>query len=176
MMPIVERTDTVINEASGTAPYHDVTAFEAHTAHRIRATFAAPQEYCRQAKRNRDDRSPGIILVAVLMKAQFGAGDIVIDQASVGIIVREPGLGSGTSSDVEECRGHCGPVNSSVGIHGIVAVAGPVGYPTDTTAVGHRDRHCVTAGRDQVAEWRRLRNPRHFFNQQSPFSCSEAAQ
>ena len=147
MLPILERTDTVINESSGTAPHHDVTAFEAHTLYRIRATFATPEEYGRQAKRNRDDRSPGILLVAVLVKAQFGARAIAIDQASVGILVQEPGLRSGTGSDVEECHGHCRPGNASVGIHGIVAVAGPVGYPTDTTAVGHRDRHCVTAGR-----------------------------
>src|SRR5262245_33719637 len=175
MLAIVERTDTMINEASRTAPYHDVTAFEADTAHRTGGPLAAPQEYGRQAKRNRDDWSPGILLVPVPMKAEFGARDIAIDQASVGIIVRELGLGSGTCSDVEEWAGHCGPENSSLGIHGIVAVAGPVGYPTDTTAVGHRDRHCVSAGRNQVADWRPSRNPRHFLKQRL-FSYGEAAQ
>src|SRR5712691_10847170 len=109
MLPIAERSDSMIGEASGTAPHHDVTAFEAQAAHWIGASFAAPQEYGRQAERNGDDRSPGILLVAVLVKAEFGARDIAIDQASVGIIVGEPGLGSGTCSDVEERPGHCGP-------------------------------------------------------------------
>src|SRR5262245_43815289 len=148
MLTIAERSNAMIDEASGTAPNHDVPAFEAKAAHWIGATFAAPQKYGRHADRNGYDWSPGILLVAVLMKAEFSARDIAIDQASVGIIVLESSLGGGTCSDVEERAGHRRPRNSSVGIHRLVAVAGSVGYPTDTTAVGHRDRHCVTAGRD----------------------------
>jgi hypothetical protein len=56
------------------------------------------QEYGRQAERNGDDRSPGILLVAVLMEAEFRASDVAIDQASVGIVVGEPRLGGGAFS------------------------------------------------------------------------------
>src|SRR2546425_805026 len=52
MLPLLERSDAVINEASGTAPHHDITAFEREAAHRIGAAFTAPQEGSRQAKRN----------------------------------------------------------------------------------------------------------------------------
>src|SRR5215471_18066970 len=96
MVSIAKRSDTVIDETCRPAPHHDVTALETHPPHRIGATFATPKEYARQPKRNGDNRSPGILLVAVLMKAEFGAGDIPIDEAGVGIIMRKPGLGSGS--------------------------------------------------------------------------------
>jgi len=50
MPPIAERSDAMIDEASGTAPHYDVTAFEAQAPEGIGATFAAPQEYGRQAE------------------------------------------------------------------------------------------------------------------------------
>ena len=43
----------------------------------------------------------------------------------------------------------------------VVAVAGGIRYPADAAAIGHRDRHGVSAGRDQVAERRCLRNLHH---------------
>jgi hypothetical protein len=64
----------VIDEAHGTAPHHDVTAFKVQTTHWVRAAFATPQEYGRQAERGGDDGSPSILLV--LMEAELGAGDI----------------------------------------------------------------------------------------------------
>src|SRR5215471_2885966 len=100
MLPILEWGDTVIDEASGPTPHHGVTVFEVQAAHAIGATFAAPIEYGRQAERNRDDRSPSIILITVLVQAEFGAGAIPIDQARVGIIVGEPGLTGSARSDV----------------------------------------------------------------------------
>ena len=56
----------------------------------------------RQARpeRDRDDGSPGILLVAVLMKTEFRAGDVAVDQASVGIVVSETGLGGGAYGEV----------------------------------------------------------------------------
>src|SRR5437667_920388 len=98
MPPLPERSDTVIDEASGTAPHRDVTAFEGQASYRIGAAFAAPQEYGRQAERNGDDRSPSILLVTVLMEAEFGASHIAIDQASIGIIVCKTHLGRGGCS------------------------------------------------------------------------------
>src|SRR5690349_14647630 len=100
MPPLPERSDTVIDESRGTAPHRNVTAFEAQSAYRIGAAFAAPQEYGRKAERNGNDRSPSILLVTILMEAELGASDIAIDQASIGIILLEPGLGSGSCSDV----------------------------------------------------------------------------
>ena len=50
MLPFSERSDTVIDEASGTAPHHDVTAFKLEAAYGIAAAFAAPQEYGREAQ------------------------------------------------------------------------------------------------------------------------------
>src|SRR5439155_7487084 len=132
MPPLPERSDTVIDEASGTAPHRDVTAFEGQASYRIGAAFAAPQKYGRQAERNGDNRSPSILLVTVLMEAEFGASHIAIDQASVGFIMCKPGLGSGMCSDVEERRGHRRPGRSSLGILRVVAITGLGGYPTDT--------------------------------------------
>src|ERR1700688_2859039 len=100
MVPVLERRDSVIDEARGSAPYSDVTAFQAQAAHRVGPALAAPQEYGRQAQRDGDDRSPGILLVAVLMQTEFGAGEVAVDQASVGIVLSEPGLGSGTRGEV----------------------------------------------------------------------------
>src|ERR1700674_2013309 len=145
MLPVLKRSDTVIDKACGTAPHRDVTAFEAQTAHGIGAAFAAPQKYGGQAKRDGDDRSPGIFLVTVLMETEFGARDVAVDQASVRIVVGEAGLSSGAYGDVEESRGHRGPRPSGAGIHRVVAVAGAVGDPTEAPAVGHRDRHGMTA-------------------------------
>jgi hypothetical protein len=105
MLSVLERGHAVIDKACGTAPHRDVTAFEMQATHRIGTAFAAPQEYGRQAERDGDDRSPAILLVTVLMKTEFGTWDVAVDEASVGIVVREPGLGSGTYGDIEECRG-----------------------------------------------------------------------
>src|SRR6266852_2620044 len=116
VLPVLERSNAVIDEACGTAPHRDVTAFEAQATQWIGAAIAAPQEYGGQAERDRDDRSPGILLVTVLMEAEFGARAVAVDQASVGIVVGEPGLGSGTYSEVEERLGHRGPGRSGVGI------------------------------------------------------------
>jgi len=66
------------------------------------------------------------LLVTVLMEAEFGPRGIAVDQASVGIVVSKPRLGSGMHSDVEERLGHRGPGRSGVGIDGGVAVAGAV--------------------------------------------------
>jgi hypothetical protein len=118
MLPIAERSDTVIDEASGTAPHHDVTAFQSQAAHWIGPTFATPQEYGRQAERNGDDRSPGILLVAVLMKTEFGPRDVAIDQASVRIIVREPGPAAARAAMSRNALGIAGqatPVSGSTG-------------------------------------------------------------
>lgn len=71
-LPVVERRHTVIDEAGGTSPHCDVTAFEAEVAHWIGTTFATPQEYSRQTERDRDDRRPSILLVTVLMETEFG--------------------------------------------------------------------------------------------------------
>src|SRR5712691_8814514 len=136
VLPVLERRDAVINETCGTAPHRDVAAFEGQAAHRIGAAFAAPQEYGRQAERDGDDRGPGILFVTVLMEAEFGARDVAVDQASVGIVVGEPSLGSSAYSDIEERLRHRGPRRSSVRIYGVVAVARAAGDPTEAAAVG----------------------------------------
>jgi len=69
--------------------------FEVQAAHWIGPAFAAPQEYGRQADRDGDNRSPGILFVTVLMEAEFSACDVAVDQASVRIVVGEAGLGGG---------------------------------------------------------------------------------
>ena len=102
MLAFFEWRNTVIHEPGGTAPHDDITIFQPETAHSVRAAFPSPEKYGGQAKRNGDDRSPGILLVAVLMKAEFGSCDIAIDQARIGIIVVEPRCGRGTYSKVEE--------------------------------------------------------------------------
>ena len=73
MLPILERSDAVIDEARGTAPHRRRRRFRAQAAHRIGAALAAPQEYGGQAQRDGDDRRPGILLVTVLMEAELGA-------------------------------------------------------------------------------------------------------
>jgi hypothetical protein len=95
MLRLTERSDTVIGETGRAAPYHDVPVFNWEAADRIRAAFATPQEYGRNAEGNGNDRRPAIILVAILVEAKLRARDITIDEASVWIIIRKP------------CRGGC---------------------------------------------------------------------
>src|SRR5262245_9353656 len=102
MFPVAEGSDTVINETSRSTPHHGVTVFEAHAAHPIRATLAAPQKYSRHAERNGDDRRPGIVLITILVEAEFGACDITIDQAGVGIISGEPGFARSLCGNLEK--------------------------------------------------------------------------
>src|SRR5262245_26272606 len=123
MLPFVERSHTVIDEAGGTAPDYDVTALEAQAAHWIGPAFTAPQEYARQTERNGYDGRPRIVLIAVLMQAEFGAGNIPIDQASIGIIVGESRGGRRSGGHVQERTGHGRPRNSSERIHRIVPIA-----------------------------------------------------
>src|SRR5262245_35269067 len=134
MLPGSKRSDAVIDEARGTAPHRDVTAFEAEATHGIGATFPAPEEYGGQAERNGNDWSPLIVLVAVLMKAELRAGYVTIDQARVRIVICEPGLGGRADSNVEKMRRHGRPGNPRLGIVRIVTVARLVRYPTDTAA------------------------------------------
>src|SRR6059036_2169823 len=102
MLPGLERSDTVIDKTGGAAPHCDVAVFDPQAAHGILAAFAAPQKYGRQAERDRNDRGRRVILVAILVKAQFGADDITIDQTSVRIIAVESGFSSCSRSNVEE--------------------------------------------------------------------------
>jgi hypothetical protein len=62
-----------------------MSAFQVQAAHRIGTTLAAPRECGRQAERDGDDRSPSILLVAVLMKTEFGA-----DTDTFGQVVPHP--------------------------------------------------------------------------------------
>jgi len=45
----LRKHDAVTDEASGTAPHRDVTAFKVEAAYWIAAAFATPQEYGREA-------------------------------------------------------------------------------------------------------------------------------
>src|SRR5262249_55464147 len=102
MLSVFERSDTVINKPRGSAPHNRVAAFEPQPADRIRTAFTAPEEHGRQAKRDGDDGSPRILFIAILMKAQFGAGGVAIDQTGVWIITFESCLRCRTSSEIEE--------------------------------------------------------------------------
>jgi hypothetical protein len=62
------------------------------------------------------------------------------------------------------------------GSDGAVAVARAVGNPPKTAAIGHRDRHGVTAGRNHVAEWCGMRDRRHFVDKRGCFGSRKAAQ
>src|SRR5215510_10279263 len=141
MVPFGKRSDTVIDEAGGPTPHDDITVFEPQAAHRVRATLAAPQEDRGQAERNRNDRSRCIHLVTILMKTEFGARRIAIDQAGIRIIINEPGLCCGARGDVEVRSGHRWPWNSSLRVQAVIAITASVRYPTNTTAVSHCDRH-----------------------------------
>src|SRR5215475_5896127 len=112
MLPFLEWSQTVIDEAGGAAPDHDVTALEPQAANRIGAAFTAPQEYSRQTERNGYDRRPRILLIAVLMQAEFGAGNIAIDQTGIGIIAGELRGGRCAGGNVQEHAGHRRPRNS----------------------------------------------------------------
>ena len=42
MLPVLERSDTVIDKTGGAAPHCDVAVFDPQAAHGILAAFAAP--------------------------------------------------------------------------------------------------------------------------------------
>ena len=91
MLPILQRRDTVIDEARGTAPHRHVAAFQPQTAHRVSAPFAAPQEYRRQPQRDGNDRRPGVVLIAILMQSELRPGGVAVDQAGVGVVIGKSG-------------------------------------------------------------------------------------
>ena len=166
----------MIHEACWTTPNRNVTVFEGQAAHWIGPAFATPQEYGGQAERDGHDGSPGILLITILMEPEFGACVVAIDQASVGIVVDEARFGGGAHGEVQELIGHGGPGSAGIRVYRVVPVAGAVGYPADAAAIRHPDRHGVTAGRNQVAEWGGLRDPRYLLEQRRRFRKSEAAQ
>lgn len=92
------------------------------------------------------------------MEAQFGAGDVAIDQAGVGIVIREPALAGGALREREEASGNRGPRRAGRGIVRVIAIAGAVGHPAHAPAIGHRHRHSEPAGRDEMAKRRRRRD------------------
>src|SRR5688500_13544168 len=85
VVPVLQRRDAVIEEASRSAPHRNVSALDQQPTKWIGALLPAPQEYGRDSQRDGDNRSPGILLVTVLVDAELGACDIAVDQASVGI-------------------------------------------------------------------------------------------
>src|SRR2546430_14909130 len=50
MLPVTERSDSVISETGGTAPNGDIAVFDSQAAHGLRAVFAAPQKHSRKAQ------------------------------------------------------------------------------------------------------------------------------
>src|ERR1035438_864193 len=109
MVPLLEGSDAVIHEACGTAPHHHVAALQPQTAYWTAAALPAPQEHGRQAQGYGNDGRPGVLLVAVLMEAEFGSREVAIDQAGVGIVSGETCLGGGARGQVEESRWHRRP-------------------------------------------------------------------
>src|SRR5438093_13238779 len=102
MLPVLERRHAVVNKARRTAPHRDIAVFDTQPAHGVGAPLAAPQEYGGQAERDRHDWSPLVILVAVLMQAQFGPRNVPVDQTRIGIIVVKPALRGGANREVNE--------------------------------------------------------------------------
>ena len=112
----------------------------------------------------------------VPVEAEFGACQVAIDQAGVGIVGDEAGLGGGPHREIQERFGHGGPGGAGIRVGGVVAVAGAVRYPAHTTAVGHGDGHGIAAGRDQMAERRARGDARDGFDQRGGLGSGEAAQ
>src|SRR5215471_13832280 len=130
MISLRKRSHPVINKPCGAAPHDDISAFETQPKRAVGTPFPAPQKYGRQTERNGDNRGPGIILVAVLMQAEFGSSDITIDQAGVRIVLGKAGLRSGACCEAEERGRHGRPGDSTFWVNGIVTVTRSVGYPT----------------------------------------------
>src|SRR5215471_4826709 len=103
MLSLLERSDTMIDEPRRTAPHNHVAVFDREAAHRFGTALAAPQEHRGKAERNRNNRGPGIVLVAILMETEFGARDIAVDEAGVRIVLFETRFGGRTLGKAEEC-------------------------------------------------------------------------
>ena len=71
MLASLERGDPMVGKTRRTAPHRDIPAFHAKATQGIGAAFPSPQENRRQAQRNRYDWSPLVILIAILMQAEF---------------------------------------------------------------------------------------------------------
>src|SRR5215471_10681769 len=176
MPSVLERSDTMIDEPRRTAPHNHVAVFHREAAYRVGTALAAPQEHRGKAERNRNNRGPGIVLVAILMETEFRARDIAVDEAGVRIVLVETRFGGGTLGKAEEGPGHRRPSDSSLWIQGVVPIPRSIGHPADSTAVGHCNRHRVSTGGDEVPERRRARNTLHFFDERLRFGFSKSAQ
>src|SRR5262249_53775100 len=122
----LEWGDAVIGEAGRAAPHHDVTVFKSQPPYSIRSPFTTPEEHSRDTQRNRDNRRPGIILVAILMKTEFCARHIPINKTGIRTVVCKAGFGGCTRRELEEGKRCRRPRASSFWIQWIVAVSGSV--------------------------------------------------
>src|SRR5690349_8952245 len=122
----LQRCHAVINEPGGAAPYRNISVFEAQAPHGIRTAFTAPQKSSGNAKRDGDNRRPGIPLVTILVQAELRSGDVTIDQASIRIVRLESSLGSGKHGQSLEGFGHWRPRTLCFRIRGTVPITGPI--------------------------------------------------
>jgi hypothetical protein len=117
-----------------------------------------------------------VLLVAVLVQAELGAGGVAIDEAGVGVVAGEAGFGGGAAGEIDKGFGHRRPRSGGRGIDRVIAVAGAVGDPAEAAAIGHGDGHGVSAGDDQVAEGRGGSDPVDAFDQCRRLGGGKAAQ
>ena len=112
MLSILERSDTVIDEARRPAPHHDVAMFDLKAPHWIGPPFAAPQEQGRQTQGNRNNRRPCVVLIAILVQTELGARDVTITATIMkkgrpGVILSvlaEPALREQIATIIEKSR------------------------------------------------------------------------
>jgi hypothetical protein len=68
-------------------------------------------------------------------------------------------LGGGTLRKLTEAHRQVGPGPAGFRVESIVTITFAVGDPADLPAVGHGDRHALSAGRQHVPEGRGRRDP-----------------
>ncbi len=160
----------------GAAPHHHVAMRERHALDRVAAREPAELEHRRHAQRHRNDRRAMVAFVAVLVQREPRAGLVAVDQAGIGPEAREARRLGRLAREPRERGGHRGPGLLRQRIDRVVAVAAAVADPAQWTAVRHRHRHGVAAGRHQVPERRHALDARQRGQQLARERQREAAQ
>lgn len=136
------------------SPHHYIPMAEWNPLGPVRPLQTTEQEHRRQPQGNRNDWLAEVPFILVLVQAQPGARQVVVDQARIRDEPLEPRYFSSAPGEVEQHLGQGGPGLATFRIGAGVAVTLGITHPTQRPAIGQRYRHVLAPWRLHVPERR----------------------
>lgn len=146
------RGHPVVGEAPGSAPDHHIAMIQRQTQHLVRALRATEEEGRAQPEGDRDDGGREVALIAILVQGHARARKVSIDETDIGSKGPKTRGRGGARGDLGHASRQRRPGPQRLWIAPIVPIALPIAHPTDLAAVGHRDRHALSARSQHVPE------------------------